>query len=199
MLQPFRWSKAVEHRTIHEIPADRPVYVLSDIHLGDGTAGDIFMGKDRALLDFLREARDEGANIVVAGDAVDFSQAWDLTSILRVHGKILGAFSELGSAGRLWYILGNHDRDFLTIADNGQGFAVDGHRGPGHQGLSNMRGRAVGLGGRFEVESAPQDGTRIIVRVPLRPGGDWGSADEAGWPTDASDRGLETIREDART
>ena len=29
-----------------------------------------------------------------------------------------------------------------------------------------MRGRAAGIGGRLEVESAPGAGTRIIVTVP---------------------------------
>ena len=42
----------------------------------------------------------------------------------------------------------------LSIGDNGRGFPVDGHRGPGHQGLVNMRGRAVGMGGDLAIESA---------------------------------------------
>jgi signal transduction histidine kinase len=124
----------------------------------------------------------------------------DTLQLLHIAREALSNVARHSRATRARIELEARDGEaVLTIADNGQGFAVDGHRGPGHQGLSNMRGRAVGLGGRFEVESAPQDGTRIIVRVPLRPAGDWGSADEAGWPTDASDRGPETIREDART
>lgn len=54
----------------------------------------------------------------------------------------------------------------LVVADNGRGFDVGAARGPGHQGLANMRGRAAGIGGRLEVESAPGAGTRIIVTVP---------------------------------
>jgi signal transduction histidine kinase len=54
----------------------------------------------------------------------------------------------------------------LVIADNGRGFPVGVARGPGHQGLVNMRGRAVGLGGRLDIESELGHGTRIIVSVP---------------------------------
>jgi signal transduction histidine kinase len=54
----------------------------------------------------------------------------------------------------------------LVIADNGGGFPVGVARGPGHQGLVNMRGRASGLGGRLDVESELGRGTRIIVTVP---------------------------------
>ncbi|HEY6057761.1 MAG TPA: GAF domain-containing sensor histidine kinase [Candidatus Limnocylindrales bacterium] len=54
----------------------------------------------------------------------------------------------------------------LVIADNGIGFAVNDNRGPGHQGLNNMRARATALGGRLDLESERDQGTRIIVAVP---------------------------------
>jgi signal transduction histidine kinase len=61
----------------------------------------------------------------------------------------------------------------LVIDDNGRGFdplAVVGPDGFGrHQGLSNMRDRAVGMGGTFAIERPDGPGTRIIVRVPASP------------------------------
>jgi signal transduction histidine kinase len=36
----------------------------------------------------------------------------------------------------------------------------------GHHGLANMRHRAVGLGGTFDLQSGEGLGTRIIVAVP---------------------------------
>lgn len=60
------------------------------------------------------------------------------------------------------------DHVILEICDNGRGFDVDGSRGPSHQGLANMRARAASLGGGLDVESEPDAGTRIIVRVPRR-------------------------------
>lgn len=59
----------------------------------------------------------------------------------------------------------------LTIEDNGRGFDPATVRGPDthgrHQGLANMRDRAVGMGGTFTIERPDGSGTRIIVRVPV--------------------------------
>jgi signal transduction histidine kinase len=54
----------------------------------------------------------------------------------------------------------------ITIADNGSGFDPVAARGLGHQGLRNMRTRAIGIGATLAVDSRPGAGTRIIVRVP---------------------------------
>ena len=52
----------------------------------------------------------------------------------------------------------------LTIKDNGRGFEPYGqHAG---LGLSSMRERAEVLGGSFKVESAPGQGTQIVVILP---------------------------------
>ena len=56
----------------------------------------------------------------------------------------------------------------LTVSDNGVGFDPDRQRGPSHQGLINMRARAVAIGGRLVLESTPGVGTRIIVEVARR-------------------------------
>jgi hypothetical protein len=50
-------------------------------------------------------------------------------------------------------------------------------------GLMGMRERALMLGGAFEIESAPGQGTRVMVRIPARPAaGGMTTADTlAGW------------------
>jgi PAS domain S-box-containing protein len=56
----------------------------------------------------------------------------------------------------------------LTIADDGVGFDLTAHHRPGARpewGLMTMRERAEAVGGRLRVESAPGQGTRIIVEV----------------------------------
>ena len=55
----------------------------------------------------------------------------------------------------------------LTIADNGRGFAPDPNRTSGY-GLRSMRERAVLIGASLNVDSRPQDGTRVVVEVPFR-------------------------------
>jgi signal transduction histidine kinase len=56
----------------------------------------------------------------------------------------------------------------LRISDDGRGFD-SGASFPGHLGLRSMRERAAAIGAELEVQSAPSQGTRMIVRVPLTP------------------------------
>jgi signal transduction histidine kinase len=56
----------------------------------------------------------------------------------------------------------------LQVRDDGEGFALD-QRTLGH-GIAGMRFRVVSCGGRFEVDSAPGQGTRLTARLPLGAG-----------------------------
>jgi PAS domain S-box-containing protein len=53
----------------------------------------------------------------------------------------------------------------LEVRDDGVGFEPEAEY-PGHMGLSSMRERAVRLGGRLELESAPGQGTRLRAHLP---------------------------------
>jgi len=71
----------------------------------------------------------------------------------------------------------------IVVADNGTGIDPAAPRGIGHQGLRNMRTRAISIGATLLVDSHPGAGTRIIVRVP---GARTAAEDElAGGPPDA--------------
>ena len=61
------------------------------------------------------------------------------------------------------------DRVTLRIADNGCGFAVAAAQGPhaGHFGITGMKERAARLQGSFLLTSAPREGTRVTITVPL--------------------------------
>ncbi|MDX1413021.1 MAG: GAF domain-containing sensor histidine kinase [Candidatus Promineifilaceae bacterium] len=55
----------------------------------------------------------------------------------------------------------------LKIEDDGRGFEpFDDSRAVGH-GLANMQARAEGMGGQFDVKSAPGQGTIITLKIPL--------------------------------
>lgn len=59
----------------------------------------------------------------------------------------------------------------VTVADDGKGFALD-QAVPGdewHFGLRMMQERAHEVGGEVEVQSAPGQGTRVNIIVPLQP------------------------------
>ncbi len=53
----------------------------------------------------------------------------------------------------------------LTVTDNGQGFDPAGNEQPYGLGLRLMQERVNELGGRFSLESAPGQGTRIEIQV----------------------------------
>jgi PAS domain S-box-containing protein len=57
----------------------------------------------------------------------------------------------------------------LEIEDNGRGIQADELAKSHSLGLKGMRERVFHLGGSLEVTSPPRGGTRVIVRVPLRP------------------------------
>jgi signal transduction histidine kinase len=60
---------------------------------------------------------------------------------------------------------------YLTVCDDGVGFDPDsleqGYISPQKLGLTAMRQRIELLGGRWSIESAPGQGTRICVSLPL--------------------------------
>lgn len=96
---------------IETLSPDQKIWFISDLHMGDGTPSDVFFGKDRHLLALVEQVEREGGPLVVVGDAMDFHQAWTFTRILRAHQEVLGAMSRLGRAGKLYYVVGNHDYD----------------------------------------------------------------------------------------
>jgi two-component system sensor histidine kinase UhpB len=58
----------------------------------------------------------------------------------------------------------------LTIEDNGRGFetaTLRGRTGASGLGLAGMRERAALIGGKLEIESSPDAGTTIFLRVPV--------------------------------
>jgi PAS domain S-box-containing protein len=63
---------------------------------------------------------------------------------------------------RIWAMDGNVE---LSVSDNGIGFVSDATGKGGGLGLANMRERTEKLGGTLQIVSAPQAGTKVIVRV----------------------------------
>jgi signal transduction histidine kinase len=57
----------------------------------------------------------------------------------------------------------------VEVGDDGVGFAPASLAGARGYGLAGMRGRVREVGGDVDVASAPGRGTRVTVRVPLRP------------------------------
>ncbi|MFH1466351.1 MAG: UDP-2,3-diacylglucosamine diphosphatase [Pseudomonadota bacterium] len=116
-MNAFPWARRPAPSRTVELPTDRPLYILSDVHLGDGTRSDAFVGKDRELLEFLAKVREDGAHLVIAGDIIDFSQALTFTRVLRAHGDVMRRLSEMAGEAGVTYIWGNHDYDMALYRD----------------------------------------------------------------------------------
>ena len=60
----------------------------------------------------------------------------------------------------------------LTIEDNGDGFSLPpdpphARTPPGHHGLKGIKERIESLGGKCSIDSAPGQGTRVVLTVPV--------------------------------
>jgi len=94
------------------------------------------------------------------------------TAVYRIFQESLNNAWKYASAEQVEATLDlREDRLRLEVRDDGVGFEVPAHLGgyvgKGRLGLVSMRERAGEVGGTCEIESQPDQGTRIIVDVPL--------------------------------
>lgn len=93
------------------------------------------------------------------------------TALFRVTQEALTNVAKHAQANQLTINLTQNDtRTRLVIADDGLGFnpheiADESKPGP-HLGLLNMAERILAVGGRCHIQSAPGQGTQVIVEVP---------------------------------
>lgn len=61
----------------------------------------------------------------------------------------------------------DHDRILLEIGDNGCGFDARAISHKGRFGLLGIQARVKALNGQFDLDTAPGQGTRLRIRIPL--------------------------------
>ena len=94
----------------------KPVYFISDAHLGIDDYGAEKERRDR-LLDFLRSLRDRADHLYIVGDLFDFWFEYR-TVVPRQHYTVLHTLSSLVESGvRVTYLAGNHDFWLGTFLD----------------------------------------------------------------------------------
>jgi len=81
------------------------------------------------------------------------SQSWRSTRLLDVAKNILVQCSQ------------NEAHVFITVEDDGIGFDVNKTAGQNGIGLSNIKSRVEFLKGKFEIHSAPGEGTTVNIEV----------------------------------
>ena len=170
----FEWSHAHVAPQILQLPAEGVYYVISDLHLGDGSHSDTFLGKDRHLIRFLEKVREEKATLIIAGDVIDFAQSRNFSRILSVHGSLFRAMADLAAENRFYYVYGNHDFDmrlyrnilrFPVVATVliGDQVRID----HGHQYDSLIDGDLKGADKRTRRHHVFEHVLRTWVRLPL--------------------------------
>lgn len=88
-----------------------------------------------------------------------------LPEVLRVAHEALANVARHARARRVTVVLAGHaDGLSFTVSDDGRGF--DGATPSSGMGLSNMRARAVGVGGTLDCRSSVGAGTTVSLVVP---------------------------------
>lgn len=94
------------------------------------------------------------------------------TAVFRIFQEGMTNVVRHAQATQLWLTLRCGDGQFVGIlADDGQGFEPGALRRNGHSGrgwgLLGMQERVIQCGGRIRIDSAPEQGTRIQMTLPL--------------------------------
>lgn len=92
--------------------ADRNIFVISDLHMGDGGPRDNFAVGDRNIQfrSFLDHVAEENGELIILGDLFEFWQA-SVGKVLTTHRDILDRLDELKAT----YVVGNHDADLQAL------------------------------------------------------------------------------------
>ena len=97
--------------------------------------------------------------------------------LLRIVQEALANVRKHADATLVRVELSDRRRLELRVTDNGRGFATD-QVGRAGYGLSSMEQRAAIIGGSLTIDSREQDGTRVLVQMPLAAEGDDGPMSE---------------------
>ena len=93
-------------------------------------------------------------------------------NLYRIAQEALNNVAKHSGAGRVDVLLERRDSHaVLIIEDDGKGFSLGDQIDASAIGLMGIRERASLLGGSMELETAPEKGTTLIVRIPLTVGG----------------------------
>jgi predicted phosphodiesterase len=100
------------------LEADSRILFISDLHLGDGVAGDDSLRNEPLLADALESYYlPEEWTVVLNGD-VEELQKFEHGAVLKAHPRLYACFDALRDSGRLYKLVGNHDLGLLGIKEH---------------------------------------------------------------------------------
>jgi signal transduction histidine kinase len=126
-----------------------------------------FLESVESLVDLSRQATDEREIRLVVEEGFPVGlPGKESVDVLRVLQEALTNARRHSGAGSVEVRLRTENQDVLAeVVDDGRGF--DPASVQSGVGLSAMRERIEGLGGKIEVRSRPGEGTKVTVRVHL--------------------------------
>jgi PAS domain S-box-containing protein len=95
-------------------------------------------------------------------------------TLFRIYQEGMNNIARHSQATQAWVSISRRgDQVILELQDNGKGFSVNtglaDQTERNHFGLAGMTERADAVGGRLNVTSAPGEGTKIVVSIPINP------------------------------
>ncbi|MHB8841166.1 MAG: sensor histidine kinase [Candidatus Aquicultor sp.] len=110
------------------------------------------------------------ATLTVIGEEKEFSPEIEVT-LFRIIQEALRNIAKHAEATEVWITVDFEEKEtIINIIDNGKGFELPASLGElsrmGKLGVDGMKTRARLVGGTFDIQSSPGDGTAIVVVIP---------------------------------
>lgn len=122
----------------------------------------------RSLMKRVEKSFDLQVELHVQGERRRYAAAVE-TALYRIVQEAMTNAAKYAQASKLGIMFEDREKEIVvTVVDDGVGFDVERALREGSGlGLFGMRERAQLVGGTLEIRSAPDDGTTLIVRIPL--------------------------------
>ena len=120
----------------------------------------------RAVRDYERKT---GATVTLnaTSGTVAMSLSVKITLYRLLQESLANGFRHAGGLGQHIEVKADEHRLMVDVSDRGEGFDSDVAATEGRMGLAGMRGRIEILGGSFDLQSRPGQGTCVRVVLPL--------------------------------
>jgi len=123
---------------------------------------------ERSVRDFENKTNARIA-LTTTGESVDIPLPVKIALYRLIQESLANGFRHGGSTLQRVSVAQHGDQLAITVSDNGAGFEQGaGTATAGHLGLTGMRERVEILGGSFNLQSAPGQGTVIEASLPLQ-------------------------------
>ncbi len=149
---------------------------MSTLRRGESRPDRLFPALEMLAGELGRRRTDPPTTVVCIGNDANVSPAVRHAVLAIVRQALTNVHAHAQATSVTIRAEATDERCTVSIADNGLGFDLHAHRAsvqPGHHlGLASMEERASLVGGRLEIDTAPNRGTTVTVDIEF--GGDHG-------------------------